>query len=128
MDVDISGGTRSLSIALAVASVTAIFLYRHFRRSVLPDPPGPDGIPIFGNEFQIPRDKQWLRFHQWGLEYGETGEIMVVDDKPTDFCLEGDVVRITTMGQPVIILSSAKAAFELLDARGSIQLSSITLK
>ena len=37
----------------------------------LKDPPGPRGVPIFGNEFQIPADKQWLTFHEWGQKYGE---------------------------------------------------------
>ncbi|KAH8116168.1 cytochrome P450 [Phellopilus nigrolimitatus] len=66
-----------------------------------PDPPGPKGIPIFGNEFQIPRDKQWLRFHEWSQQYG-------------------DIVGIKTMGQPVLILSSAQATFDLLETRGNI--------
>lgn len=34
------------------------------------DPPGPEGLPFFGNEFQIPQDKQWLRFHEWRQQYG----------------------------------------------------------
>src|ERR1700691_4761855 len=33
---------------------------------------------------------------------------------------EGDVVHITIMGQPTVILGSIKAASDLLDARGTI--------
>ena len=33
---------------------------------------------------------------------------------------EGDVVHITVMGQPAVILGSIKAASDLLDARGTI--------
>ena len=35
---------------------------------------------------------------------------------------KGDVVQITVMGQPAVILSSLKAASDLLDARGTIRL------
>ncbi|OSD02652.1 cytochrome P450 [Trametes coccinea BRFM310] len=64
-------------------------------------PPGPAGLPFVGVAFQIPEDKQWLKFHEW-----------------TD--LYGDVVSTTVMGQPTLILGSVRAATDLLDARGSI--------
>lgn len=35
----------------------------------------------------------------------------------------GDVIRIATMGQPVIILSSYQAAFDLLESRGNVEMS-----
>ncbi|TDL24453.1 cytochrome P450 [Rickenella mellea] len=88
----------------AVGTILALLFWIYLRYKPLrraPEPPGPAGIPIFGNEFQIPQDKQWLRFHEWSKVYG-------------------DVVRLTTMGQPVIILSSAQAAVDLLDARGTV--------
>ena len=34
-------------------------------------PPGPPGLPIFGNIFQISRFP-WLRFTTWGRRYGES--------------------------------------------------------
>lgn len=64
-------------------------------------PPGPPGFPIIGNALQIPADHQWLKWHQWKQKYG-------------------DIMKITVLGQPVIILSSLKASKELLEGRGNI--------
>ncbi|KZP12803.1 cytochrome P450 [Athelia psychrophila] len=61
-------------------------------------PPGPKPSWPFGNE--IPSNRQWLKFDEWRRRYG-------------------DVVRITVMGQPAVILGSFKAANDLLDSRGT---------
>ncbi|KAI0701989.1 cytochrome P450 [Cytidiella melzeri] len=68
-------------------------------------PPGPRGLPFVGNAFQIPVDRQWLKFDQWIREYGPSLR---------------DVVQVTIMGQPTLILGSVKAASELLDHKGLI--------
>ncbi|EEB95078.1 hypothetical protein MPER_06010, partial [Moniliophthora perniciosa FA553] len=54
-----------------------------------------------GNALQIPPDRQWLKWHEWKKEYG-------------------DIIRITVLGQPAIILSSLKAATDLLETRGEL--------
>ena len=35
--------------------------------------PGPPGIPVVGNAYQIPRDRQWLKFDEWIKRYGTAG-------------------------------------------------------
>ncbi|KAI0341374.1 cytochrome P450 [Trametopsis cervina] len=62
-------------------------------------PPGPPGLPLVGNAFQIPSDRQWLKFDQWIKEYG-------------------DVVHLNVTGQSTVVLGSLQAAAELLDNRG----------
>uniref|UniRef100_A0A0W0F178 Putative cytochrome P450 n=1 Tax=Moniliophthora roreri TaxID=221103 RepID=A0A0W0F178_MONRR len=64
-------------------------------------PPGPNGLPFIGNALQIPPDRQWLKWHEWKKGYG-------------------DIIRITVLGQPAIILSSLKIANDFLETRGSI--------
>ncbi|KAH9849043.1 cytochrome P450 [Lenzites betulinus] len=64
-------------------------------------PPGPGGLPFIGVAHQIPDDKQWLKFHEWTIRYG-------------------DVVSTTVMGQPTLILGSFRAASDLLDSKGAI--------
>lgn len=57
-------------VVVAVACISALTWHYRERASGGQTPPGPKGIPIFGNEFQIPRDKQWLKFHEWSQKYG----------------------------------------------------------
>ncbi|GJE93712.1 cytochrome P450 [Phanerochaete sordida] len=64
-------------------------------------PPGPPGLPFVGNAYQIPHDRQWLKFDEWTKQYG-------------------DIVQISVMGQPTVIIGSAQIASDLLDARGAI--------
>ena len=44
---------------------------------------------------------------------------MLVSSCVDDVCT-GDIVGITVMGQPTVILGSAQVASELLDARGNV--------
>ncbi|PIL27798.1 cytochrome P450 [Ganoderma sinense ZZ0214-1] len=89
-----------ISLALSLVLIV-IFVVRHYLFN-RPLPPGPTGLPFVGVAWQIPSDKQWLKFHDWINSY------------------EGDIVAITAMGQPTLILGSAKAASDLLDAKGAI--------
>jgi hypothetical protein len=36
----------------------------------LPLPPGPKGVPFFGNMFQIASGKSWEKYRSWGKTYG----------------------------------------------------------
>ncbi|KAH9001032.1 cytochrome P450 [Lactarius akahatsu] len=63
-------------------------------------PPGPRGLPIIGHAHLF-RDKSWM-FRQ---------------DSKQRF---GDMMYLNAFGQPIIILQSLKAAFELLDKRANI--------
>jgi hypothetical protein len=39
----------------------------------LPLPPGPKGVPLFGNMFQIASGKSWETYRDWGETYGAFG-------------------------------------------------------
>ncbi|GLB39728.1 putative cytochrome p450 [Lyophyllum shimeji] len=64
-------------------------------------PPGPKGLPLIGNVLDMPSEQQWLTFAKWGEQWG-------------------DICSVTVLGQPFIILNSAKVATAMLDKKSSI--------
>ncbi|KAF9238509.1 cytochrome P450 [Melanogaster broomeanus] len=70
-------------------------------RNGLPLPPGPRGLPLIGNVFDLNIAHPWLSYEQWGNQYG-------------------GIVYSTLLGQEFIIINSAKVAHELLDQRAAI--------
>ncbi|ROW06201.1 hypothetical protein VMCG_04577 [Cytospora schulzeri] len=94
-------------IYLVLISLAAILLVhrslRYFsnRSNHLPLPPGPPGLPLIGNLHQAPKSRVWAQWHAWAKEYGP-------------------VVYLNMLGQPLVILNSAKAAQDLLARRGAI--------
>ncbi|KAK7047907.1 hypothetical protein VNI00_006235 [Paramarasmius palmivorus] len=89
----------------AIFALLVVFAYiaarLRSRDGIRKSPPGPKGLPFIGNALQIPNDRQWLTWEQWRRDYG-------------------DIIQITVLGQPNIILSSLKAANDLLETRGNV--------
>ncbi|KDQ53894.1 hypothetical protein JAAARDRAFT_197004 [Jaapia argillacea MUCL 33604] len=79
---------------------TYLFLVKRPRCGI-PLPPGPPGLPLIGNLFDVPKDYMWLKFEEHSKTYG-------------------DVVTLRVLGKTIILVSSAEAASELLDKRSSI--------
>ncbi|KAJ7894417.1 cytochrome P450 [Mycena olivaceomarginata] len=71
-------------------------------RSKLPLPPGPKKLPIVGNLFDIPRERQWETYMAWSREYNS------------------DIIQLSALGTSIVVLSSIQAAKELLDKRSSL--------
>jgi hypothetical protein len=67
----------------------------------LPLPPGPPGVPLLKNLFDVPMQLEHLTYKKWGDKYG-------------------DIVHIEVLGHHFIILNSTKAAVDLLDQRSKI--------
>lgn len=87
----------------AVLSLFSLLLWYQFRyRFRTPPgarlPPGPRGLPLLGNHFDVPRKRPWLTYTEWAKTYG-------------------DVVYMEIYSGPVIIVNSAKAAIELFEKR-----------
>ncbi|KAI9001294.1 cytochrome P450 [Trametes punicea] len=93
--------TPTLLDAAAIL-VAIILLNRLFNKKRQgPLPPGPKGLPLIGNMLDMPSSHEWRTFAQWGERWG-------------------DIVSVTFIGQPYVILNSAKHAVELLEKKSSI--------
>lgn len=97
-------------VALAVVALAAVLLFNHLlallttnspKSRPLPLPPGPPGLPVIGNVHQNPKSHAWLQWHQWSKKYGP-------------------IIYLSMLGQPIIVLHSAKAAQDLFARRGAI--------
>ncbi|KAI0784062.1 cytochrome P450 [Abortiporus biennis] len=91
--VDICLLVTAIAVALVPYIRRKLFISRHY-------PPGPKGLPILGNLFQLSQTP-WVPFTQWKEEYGE-------------------IVYLNVLGQPIIVLNSVKTATDLLDRRSRI--------
>ncbi|KAI0339656.1 cytochrome P450 [Trametopsis cervina] len=61
-------------------------------------PPGPKGMPIVGNVFQMMTPKTWLLLTEWTKTYGP-------------------IYSLNIVGIPVVVIGSAEVAADLLDRR-----------
>ncbi|KAK7451717.1 hypothetical protein VKT23_012396 [Stygiomarasmius scandens] len=77
-----------------------VTLYFRFHRTGTRYPPGPRGLPILGNVFQLSTVKPWHIFTKWKKTYGP-------------------MVYLNVLGQPMIILNSKKIAEDLLERRAA---------
>ena len=64
-----------LTLADIFFAFLTLFVFEKFLRgfSVRPAslPPGPQGLPVVGNILDMPSEKEWLTFAQWGERWGE---------------------------------------------------------
>ncbi|KAJ6527992.1 cytochrome P450 [Mycena vulgaris] len=71
-------------------------------RSKLPLPPGPKGLPLVGNLFDIPSERQWEAYLKWSKEFNS------------------DIIRLNVAGTSIVVLSSMEAIRGLFDRRSSL--------
>lgn len=74
MHITSSSRLALATFAIASSTVSIIYYWQSSRRALRKSPPGPKGLLLAGNEFQIPDDRQWLTFHEWGKQFGATLE------------------------------------------------------
>ncbi|KAK7449241.1 hypothetical protein VKT23_013386 [Stygiomarasmius scandens] len=85
------------------AILVSFFLYRVvnlWRAKPLPFPPGPPGLPVLGNMFDMPKEKDWMVFSEWGNLYG-------------------GVISLRIFGMTFVIINSAEAAMDILEKQNS---------
>ncbi|KAF7345632.1 Cytochrome P450 [Mycena venus] len=87
---------------LVISSILLYSLYRKRNRSSLPLPPGPRKLPLVGNLFDIPAERQWETYVEWGKQYNS------------------DIIHLNAMGTSIVVVSSMEAAREIFERRSSL--------
>lgn len=70
-------------------------------RRGLPLPPGPKGLPIFGNALDLDVAAPWLSYTEWAKKYG-------------------DLIYLTILGQEFLVINSEELAHTILHQRSEI--------
>ncbi|THU86308.1 cytochrome P450 [Dendrothele bispora CBS 962.96] len=87
----------SMVSALLLAGIMVV-LHLYKKKSSICYPPGPPGLPLLGNLFQLETVKPWHTFSKWKEIYGP-------------------IVFLKVLGQPIVILNSKRTVEDLLEHR-----------
>ena len=66
-----------LSVGTALVLLSVVVLAKKYWDNYkvnpkrLPFPPGPKGLPIVGNLFDVPKTQPWLKYASWSKVHGE---------------------------------------------------------
>ncbi|KAF8196263.1 putative monooxygenase [Mycena galopus ATCC 62051] len=93
-----SGSSAVLVVAVVSVGYLLSRAFHHLKSNL---PPGPQRWPLIGSALAVPQVHQWVTFSQWAKTYG-------------------NIIYLNALGQPIIVINSAKIANELLDQRSSI--------
>jgi hypothetical protein len=93
--------TLVYTLACAVPALLALRLATRPRKASLPLPPGPRGLPLIGNAFDLTAHELWLRAADWAREFG-------------------GVTYLNVCGLSLVFVNTPEAAAELLDRKGAL--------
>ncbi|RPD57201.1 CyP450 monooxygenase [Lentinus tigrinus ALCF2SS1-7] len=93
------------SLALVAFAVLILFYVRSWiiwnsRTRGRPLPPGPRGLPFFGNAIGLRKGRQWLTFNKLREKYGP-------------------ILYFQVLKQPIVVLCSPEAVLEYMDRRSA---------
>ena len=99
-------------LGASLTSITAYLVQRTvFKRNPAPLPPGPTPLPILGNLFDLPKERPWLTYTEWGKKFGT----VLLGTMPEASVRRG--THILSQGTSFISRSSASTSSFLIPAR-----------
>ncbi|KAF8484313.1 cytochrome P450 [Gautieria morchelliformis] len=112
------GSPCILVLLLVLTWIVATSIRMYFLR--LRMPPGPAGLPIVGNTFEMPTELPWIRFAELGKKYGTWMHSESVWLADQTLISTGPVISFMAAGCPVVVLNDHKSSYELLDRRSTL--------
>jgi cytochrome P450 len=94
--------TSPLALAAAAFCFGSILVYRRYVRPRPFLPPGPSGLPLVGNLFDVPKDQPWLEYERWAREYGWS------------------LAHLRVLGKDIFVVNTAQVASDLFEKKGAI--------
>lgn len=110
-------GTSSFVACIALS--IAVYLLRQSRPKGVELPPGPRGKWLVGNLVDFFEGYQWRKFSSWSKIFGMSALTLTSANLSTR-SPTGDVICLTVLGRPIIILNKFEDARELMDKRGAL--------
>lgn len=108
----------------AGAAITLVALYMKNRNRYL-RPPGPKGLPMVGNIFDVPSKRQWVQYVNWSHEFGMCYVCVVrsdLDDMRLSTPIGSPIIQLNMLGTTVIVLNNLEGVTELFEKRGNVYL------
>lgn len=116
------------SVAFVSALLLAIFYAAHRHRSSR-FPPGPRGTLLGGMASKISATEPWQQYSEWSRQYGKAYSILVLTHqvcclfaltRSPAFPCPGPVMSFRVYNTRIVVLSSYRSIYDLLNGRASI--------
>jgi len=114
--------TLTPSIAAGIAGVIFVgfWLATRIKNGGLPYPPGPQGLPLIGNVFDVDVKEPHVTYTKWAEQYGTHLESVLLGPRHGANVPPGGIVYSRIFNQDFVIINSTTIARHLADQRSMV--------